>query len=137
MTSTYDKIKAEMGPTPPYAARADFKKFHGYAFGKPIEGSPFATAEAAKKAGANTTEPEVDEEGFRAAQKAYSDHMVAVGAAWEDAMRKQHPEVSDEVFAIVSSEAYRQHHSYGYSEVENQLPDMIDFAVRIITASRK
>ena len=132
--SIYDDIKAEMGDAPKYPSKSDFTRVFGYAAGKPI--GDFSSKSEAVAAGAKSTETVVDEAGFKAARDAFGEHNAAISKAWYAAVRAEHPEVSDEVFAKVHAMAYERGHSSGYGEVEIYIDEYVDFANDIIAASK-
>jgi hypothetical protein len=132
--SIYDTVKAEIGDGPSYAARSDYTKYFGYAGGKSL--GQFDSIADANKAGAKSTEKTFDEEGYRAADKAYRDHQGAIQTEWYNRVRAEYPEVNDAVFSAAYSLAYDRGHSSGYGEVELYISDYVEFAVKVIEASK-
>ena len=131
--STYDKVKAEFGAGPAYASRKDFTKIWGYRKGESL--GLFDNTDDAAAKGATATEKYFDEEGYKTAVLAYSDHQKAIAAEWNKRVRAEYPEVNDAVFALAMGLADERGHSAGYGEVELYLTDYIDFAVKVIKAS--
>lgn len=130
----YDEIKAKHGDGPKWASRSDHTSYYGYAGGKTL--GTFDTVQAAKDAGAVSTEKVFDEAAFKAAQAAHTAHQNMITSEWCDEM-KNDSGLSDEVFALVYAMAYERAHSAGYNEVELYVDVYTDFATSIIKASAK
>jgi hypothetical protein len=129
--SIYDEIKATK-VVPPYAHRAAFTKYHGYAKG--VHLGLFDHVDDAKAAGATVTEKTFDEEGYKATQDTYVAFSHELAAEWYAKVRAEHPEVNDKVFAIIQDEAYDRGHSAGYDEVESYIDSYAELALKIIKA---
>ena len=132
--SMYDTVKEELGAGPPYASRGSFSQHYGYAKGKSL--GLFPTIDDAKAAGASTTEKHFDEDGYKAARDAYNLHQKAIADETMKRLRADYREVNDAVFDLAYGLAYERGHDAGLGEVELYLSDYVEFAVKVIAASK-
>lgn len=132
--SIWDTVKEEFGDGPKVPSRSDFTTYFGYAGGE-VLGS-FPTAQAARDAGATTSEINFNSDGFEAARNAYHAFSRARAAEWRKRVRELNTHVNDATFDAALALAEERGHSYGLTEVEGHLDDYITFAEKVIAANK-
>ena len=55
---------------------------------------------------------------------------------WYNTLREEYKHLSDNIFNLCYDQAYDRGHAYGYDEVASYMTGIVDFAERIIEASK-
>lgn len=120
--------------TPPEVLRV--KIYHAYKGGKC---ETFDTDTAAKKFSSNieygyTKDSCKRWDEYWASRKAKE---AAAADVWREALRVEHCHLSNEVYNLCYSRAYKEAHSSGYDDIASEMSDVVEFADAILQLTKK